>query len=258
MDASPKCLLVVAPHPDDDVLSSSALIARTLAAGGAVHVAFLTDGERNSLPQRRAEKRWRINSADRLRWGARRRNEALEALAILGVDPRNVTFFGLPDQKLASMARRHDASVRTRLRKLFDDVAPTMIMSPSAFDRHPDHRAGSFFVHDTIAAMPRASEPALLTYSIHGRSPAHRRALTLTLTAEELQLKRRAIECHRSQLLLSARRFRAHATRTESYLTAEFDYAGTESRLQVWMSLIRHAAVIVLRRHAGSDLGPVR
>ena len=38
-------LLVVAPHPDDEVLATGATIARTVAQGGDVHVVVATAGE---------------------------------------------------------------------------------------------------------------------------------------------------------------------------------------------------------------------
>ena len=38
-------LLVVAPHPDDEVLGAGGLMQRVKATGGAVRVVYLTDGD---------------------------------------------------------------------------------------------------------------------------------------------------------------------------------------------------------------------
>ena len=38
-------LLVIAPHPDDEVLGAGGLMQRVRAAGGMVHVVYLTDGD---------------------------------------------------------------------------------------------------------------------------------------------------------------------------------------------------------------------
>src|SRR5712691_10451751 len=38
-------LLVIAPHPDDDVLGAGGLMQRVRAGGGSVRVVYLTDGE---------------------------------------------------------------------------------------------------------------------------------------------------------------------------------------------------------------------
>src|SRR5438876_11705826 len=38
-------LLVVAPHPDDEVLGTAGLMQRVRAANGVVRVVYLTDGE---------------------------------------------------------------------------------------------------------------------------------------------------------------------------------------------------------------------
>src|SRR5438128_691732 len=38
-------LLVIAPHPDDDVLGAGGLIRRVVKAGGSVHVVWTTSGD---------------------------------------------------------------------------------------------------------------------------------------------------------------------------------------------------------------------
>src|SRR5438067_2335724 len=85
--------LIVAPHPDDD------------AIGAGVRVVFATDGESNAWPQRVMHRKLLIRKGDRARWGAMRREEALEALARLGVERDAARFLGFPDQKIAALAR---------------------------------------------------------------------------------------------------------------------------------------------------------
>ena len=38
-------VVILAPHPDDDVIAAGGLIQRVTAARGDVHVVFITDGE---------------------------------------------------------------------------------------------------------------------------------------------------------------------------------------------------------------------
>ena len=77
--------MIIAPHPDDDVIAAGGLLQRVVAAGGDVSVVFVTDGENNPWPQRYMQRRWFLGSEDRAAWGAMRRREALCSLARLGV-----------------------------------------------------------------------------------------------------------------------------------------------------------------------------
>src|SRR5262245_26811630 len=89
-------VMLFAPHPDDESLATGVFLQRTVSAGAAVRVVYATDGERNCWPQRVLERKVRLREKDRRRWGARRRNEALEALRILGIKPLDVRFLSLP------------------------------------------------------------------------------------------------------------------------------------------------------------------
>ena len=105
-------LLVLAPHPDDEVLGAGAAILAARDAGASVHVAFATDGEGNVWVQRLAERRLRISEEDRARFGRRRRAEGLAALGVLGVNAGDVHFLALPDTALAESLRSGDDRVR--------------------------------------------------------------------------------------------------------------------------------------------------
>src|SRR5581483_1389886 len=133
--------IVLAPHPDDDVIAAGGLIQRILAARGEVHVVFVTDGENNPWPQRFIERKFFIEAGDRVRWGVMRRREALCSLARLGVGESSATFLGFPDQGIATLARRGDAGLRDALRAIIAKFQPALIVTPSSFDLHPDHRA---------------------------------------------------------------------------------------------------------------------
>ena len=67
-----------------------------------VRVVYVTDGDDNPWPQRVLERKWRLNAADRRRWGRLRRTEALAALRVLGVNGSATCFLALPDQKLTT------------------------------------------------------------------------------------------------------------------------------------------------------------
>src|SRR5207248_11264209 len=86
-------LMLIAPHPDDEVLSCGIILQRAVRAGAAIRILYLTDGENNPWPQRALERKWRLASRDRKRWGRLRRIEARAALRALGVGRSSAHFF---------------------------------------------------------------------------------------------------------------------------------------------------------------------
>src|SRR5215469_15441345 len=96
-------LMLIAPHPDDEALACSIILQQAVRAGAAIRVVYVTDGDNNPWPQRVLERKWRLNAADRKRWGKLRRAEALAALHVLGVNALAARFLALPDQKLTTI-----------------------------------------------------------------------------------------------------------------------------------------------------------
>jgi LmbE family N-acetylglucosaminyl deacetylase len=234
--------LVIAPHPDDESIAASGLLQRAIAASGEVRVIVVTDGENNPWPIRYLKKKVRINDADRAEWGALRREESRRALATLGVPPAASVFLGYPDRLLTTMARRGDLRVRDAIAAAIEAFAPSLLVIPSAFDLHPDHRAIGWFAHDVAKGCN------LVTYVIHGHPPHDRLAFRLDLNAEEASRKRAAIECHQSQLVLSQTRFLSYARPVEEFFQPEFDIARLDSRVRDWTCAMKHAARVVTRR----------
>jgi LmbE family N-acetylglucosaminyl deacetylase len=241
--------LIVAPHPDDDAIGAGGLIQRAVASGARVRVVFATDGESNAWPQRYMHKKLVIRKDDRARWGAMRREEACEALARLGVERDAARFLGFPDQKIAVLARAGCPKVLDALRAVIDDFQPTLIVSPSSRDLHADHRALAWFLHRAAREIP------IVTYIVHGDPDAERMAVRLALTPREQLWKRQAIECHKSQLLLSRDRFLSYARPVESFYAAEHDAVSVDTRLEEWMRALRHAGRVLFGTYDAGDSG---
>jgi LmbE family N-acetylglucosaminyl deacetylase len=228
----PDRLLIIAPHPDDETIATGGLIQRARS----VRVLFVTDGERNPWPQRATLRRWRINDEDRRRWGELRREEARASLALLGAAEESARFLGLPDAELMRLARTGGCDLTAIVQDEVRKFAPTLVVSPSSFDLHSDHRASAWFVHQAIApGMP------LVTYVIHGEPPPSRAAFELELTEPERLRKREAIECHASQLRLSRSRFLAHARSRELFCAPEHDRVHIDTRATEILGSVRHA-----------------
>src|ERR1700736_10675 len=191
--------MLIAPHPDDEALACSVILQQAVRAGAAIRIVYVTDGENNPWPQRVLERRWRLSASDRKRWGKLRRAEALAALRVLDIQPRDVQFLALPDQGLTGLLLRDCYSALTPLTRVIDDWSPTDILAPSPLDIHPDHNAVAVMIRLIFADLlaPRISQ---WNYLVHGRSPAFfDRAAELPSSELETATKREAIRCHQTQ-----------------------------------------------------------
>lgn len=119
-------LVVVAPHPDDEVLACGALLATHAARGGTCAVVAVTDGEAShgaSDP----------GSAQRL--AATRRAESEAGLRRLGLRQACIHRLHMTDSRVGEQADR----LLMRLHALLD--ARDVVATTWRFDGHPDHDA---------------------------------------------------------------------------------------------------------------------
>lgn len=215
-------VLILAPHPDDESLATGGLIQTALAAGAAVRVLLFTDGDNNPWPQRWIEKRWRIGTVERTRWGARRREEAQQALRCLGLTAQHTHFLGLPDMGLTDLLMRADGTLLQALVAELQNFRPTQLVIPGLRDRHPDHSATSVLARMALQRTQQSQSIELLSYLVHTdltTIPITRR-LTLNLTPSQIQRKREAIAAHATQMRLSGKRFLGFAKPYEYFMAA--------------------------------------
>ena len=207
-------LLVVAPHPDDETIANGLLIQRVRAAGGAVRVLLLTDGDNNPWPQRWIERRWSIGTGERERWGRRRRAELAEALHRLDVPTTALQSLGWPDMGVLDRLLRPDQSALRELATALGDFAPDLVAVPALGDRHPDHGAAHVLLRMALARLGGA--PRLLGYLVHG----HDDGTTMPeppVTPAQQAAKQHALAAYASQLALSGGRLRRLAERSERH-----------------------------------------
>jgi N-acetylglucosamine malate deacetylase 1 len=136
-------VLVVAAHPDDEVLGCGGSMARWAAAGRAVHVLILADGEMARIASPQAHDEQAILA---------RQEAARSANQILGA--RSINFAGLPDNRLdqvgmLQVAKIVEAAVAT--------VQPETIVTHFYGDLNVDHRVAQEAV--AIAARPQTASP---------------------------------------------------------------------------------------------------
>src|SRR5205814_4086603 len=166
-------LMLFAPHPDDEALVCSIILQHAVRADAPIRVVYATDGDDNPWPQRVLERKWRLNAADRKRWGKLRRAEALGALRILGVSASSVRFLALPDQGLTDLLKCDCRSALERFRTVIRNWSPTHLLVPSIADTHPDHSALAVMLRLVLAEFfSDRPQMSVWSYAVHGRSAA--------------------------------------------------------------------------------------
>ena len=261
-------VLVVAPHPDDESIATGGLLQVARAAGAACRVLLVTDGDNNPWPQRWQEKRWHIGPAERARWGARRRTEALAALQLLGVGPDDVRCLGLPDLELTDALMSGRPDVVALLLTQIDQFKPTRLILPALEDRHPDHNALHVLLR--LALLRYAGPtPQLYGFEVHGMVHPEG-AVALPLNEAQRDAKRASILMHATQMLLSRKRFVAYAQAEEPFrlvpwlaapsphhpLLAEMDAQG-DLRVRIdhaeWAGSMRGLSLFLVAQGAAGD-----
>jgi LmbE family N-acetylglucosaminyl deacetylase len=254
-------IMILAPHPDDETLAAGGLLQKTVGAGAAIRVVFVTDGDNNPWPQRVVEHRWRITAPDRARWGARRRREAYDALACLGVSADSTRFLGYTDQGLSDLLLSGDEEILNTLAAEVAQWRPTLVVTPSALDLHPDHNALAVLLRFAFARLdPEPRGFTEICYLVHGNQPGLGDLdwLYLPLRPVEQARKRAAIHCHTSQLVLSRKRFLAFAQEGERFLVppspAACDGHHPVRRAVVTGSVLRLETALPTRSGAGVSM----
>lgn len=131
--------LVVAPHPDDEVLGCGGLLAGLAAAGAAVRVLFLTDGGGGE------------EGAVRAAYVERRRREAAAVADLLGF--AGIEHTGLPDGRLGE----HLDAACAALRRALLAQRPDLLLVPSPLEASRDHRAAFAALHRLLGPLRPAA-----------------------------------------------------------------------------------------------------
>jgi LmbE family N-acetylglucosaminyl deacetylase len=219
-------VIVVAPHPDDESLATGGVLQQARADNAEVRILMLTSGDNNPWVQRLVEHRVSIGPADRERWAQRRQAEARASLECLGLPQDAITFLNFPDQGLTPMLRAGDDSLVDSLEEEIGDFSPTLVISPSPADLHPDHSAAAVFVAMALRRLEtRIPLPELLEYLVHTRGRPAPRAVYLPLTPLQTHFKRKAILCHEAQFAFSRRWFLGFASDRECLIVPASSYS---------------------------------
>lgn len=151
-------VLIVAPHPDDEVFACGGLIAYKINAGEKVDVLFMTKGEmsyeteNHSIVSQISETRFKT---------------AYQALRLLGVDERNIHWFnykdkGIPDESASDFSRCAQAIADKIL-----ELGPDLLFVPHLHDFHQDHINTNKLVTEAYKNNPSLRCVAVYCYSVY-------------------------------------------------------------------------------------------
>ena len=134
-----KNILVIAAHPDDEVLGCGGAIARHVANGDMVSVCYMTNG---------ISARGNIDSSEI----TQRQKAANNAIEILGIEEKFQ--FDFPDNQMDTVSL---LEVTQAVESVIDKTKPEIIYTHFAYDLNIDHR----IVHQAVltAARPQSSSP---------------------------------------------------------------------------------------------------
>ncbi|MDE2028642.1 MAG: PIG-L family deacetylase, partial [Candidatus Omnitrophica bacterium] len=190
-------ILVLAPHPDDEVLGTAGVIQQAVAMKLPVKIVFLTNGDANEWSFLLYRRHPVVFPRAMEAMGLVRHDEAVNADRILGVDRKDLVFLGYPDFGTLNMWYYHwgkrppfrsltthaaavpykiaydygapykGESVLQDLRTILKDFKPTKIFVSHPADHNGDHLA--FYLYLRVAMWEEGMDDSIpvYTYLVH-------------------------------------------------------------------------------------------
>jgi LmbE family N-acetylglucosaminyl deacetylase len=123
-------LMVVSPHPDDEVLGCGQLMSEHHRRGGTIHVVIVSSGELSHQS---------CCGNPGTVVAAYREKHAVQALSRIGVSEARIHFWRLPDGRLRDFEEAPE--IVTRMGSLVRSINPVAVLIPHLHDNHVDHQA---------------------------------------------------------------------------------------------------------------------
>jgi glucosamine-6-phosphate deaminase len=231
----PKRVLVLSPHPDDDVISMGGTLCRFVEQGHEVHIAYEVSGA-GAVSN---ESAWRLlafvrdsglaapaeaerlgalcaglsgegalnPTQDLLRWKALiRRHEAIAAARVCGVAESRLHFLDLPFYAAEPRSRNYGAADVAALAALLAKLQPHLIYAAGDLDDpHGTHRQCLYVLRDALTQSVDAKAPWVratelwLYRGAWAEWPLDEIDLAVPLSPQEVLRRRRAIFRHETQ-----------------------------------------------------------
>ena len=181
-------VLIISPHPDDEVIGCAGLIQKALKQQNEVYVLMLTRGEA-VLDSSQIDKDVLI---------AKRKEFILTAAHIMGLPHDHYIYFEWGDGKLSETT--NNQTNQYELAQIIDTIKPQIIFLPHPFEVSEDHSA----INETLSKSLKTIDHKIkiFYYLVHSMRflrefiPSWRKSHTLSLNKEEYQIKRQALDAY--------------------------------------------------------------
>jgi N-acetylglucosamine malate deacetylase 1 len=170
-------VLVLAPHPDDDILGAGGTLHKHHLAGDGIITVYMTDGRKGGDGSVTEEDLVKI-----------RREEASRAGKVIGVD--RLIFLDHRDGELSA-----NSQTTGELIEVISEYNPDIIYLPFVWDAHPDHMATNAVF---VSALPRLPRCHFTCYSYEVWSPLVPNCVVRITDVAEV--KKAALEQFESQI----------------------------------------------------------
>jgi LmbE family N-acetylglucosaminyl deacetylase len=124
-------ILIISPHPDDEIIGLGGLIFRTLQKSGKVHIVYLTDGEGSNA------------HSDKERIKQERLLLLKKVLTELHINEDQIYWLHLKDGQVPDQNQQPFSVVSDKLSEIIDLAKPDIVFATHFLDHHPDHIACS-------------------------------------------------------------------------------------------------------------------
>jgi LmbE family N-acetylglucosaminyl deacetylase len=191
-------VLVLAPHPDDDILGCAGVLQQASSMKLPIRVVYLTNGDNYEWAFWAYKKRPVLLPKEMIQMGMRRTQEATHAQALWGVKPDQLTFLGYPDWGTEKIFTEYwqdnqlpfrsmltkvtqvpypnafqpgapyfATSVLANLKQVIGDYKPTKIFVAHPADGHRDHRTLYLFMQVALWELGDQAKPDVYAYLVH-------------------------------------------------------------------------------------------
>lgn len=176
------CILLLAPHPDDEVIGCGGLLTRLVKQGKDVRVVVLSNG---------AESHHECCDTPKEEIVVARRGLTFEAVKVIGLPLNKVYSLNFPD---GSINARHAET--ERLKALIAEIKPDVILVPHSGEGWNDHLAtreiGLHFAPNGVSVY----EYCVWFWFYNSWNIAWNKASVVKMTKEEHETKLKAIDAY--------------------------------------------------------------
>ena len=157
IDLKKQKLLIIAPHPDDEVIGCGGLIQRVKEEGGKVYILFLTVGNTNDFSKKRASS------------AIGRKKEIKKVASFLEYDGYDIALEGSKYHlKLDLLGQKRLLDIIERESSVsIEKVKPTIVAFPLKNSYNQDHRIAALAVHASVRPAEKKFKhfvPIVLAY----------------------------------------------------------------------------------------------